>query len=208
MVTCWGSSFQLGPGVDYYTTNSTDNEKCPCKVPYAMIGVNPKKSDATTKVGVDIYPINVNFGSGSPLFQGSANVSKTIKSPLFQADSNYGMGGAAKQDQDAMFRAQFWGYLHSSGDTNYNVVLGSPSTGSTFGFKMPSNSATVCTASIYVLFHDGCGAVYCVTSGNQCVGPYFAVIDPNYFQVRDLCRRLWTLSLSIQLISRSSSLQT
>src|SRR5579872_6794201 len=151
-------------------------------VPYAMIGANPRKSDTTTSVGVNIYAMNVNFGAGVPKFDGSANVSSTIASPLFKADSNYGMGGAAKQYEDAMFRAEFWGYLQSSGDTNFNVALSTPSTGPTFSFSMPSNSGTECTSSLYVAFHDGCGAVYCVTSGNKCVGPFFAVIDPVFFQ--------------------------
>jgi len=147
-----------------------------------MIGTNPASTKKTTAIGVDLVPINVNFGvKVGSTFDGSSVVASTLNSPLFKANSNYGMGGAPTQYENAMFRAEFIGDLGGPNGASFNVLLGNPSTQSTFHFKMPSNTATVCTSSIYVQFHDGCGAVYnfCSTTGSC---QLMAVIDPNYFQ--------------------------
>jgi hypothetical protein len=180
-VACWSSSFTLPKSVDYYTTTSTSGQTCPCVVNYAIIGTNPQSSDKTTTVPVNMIPISVNFGGQAITLDGSSDVASTVTSPLFQTDSNYGMGGANLQFNDAMFRAQFWGTIQRTRHTGFNVVLGNPNVGSTFSTTLPANTAPVCTSTTTTAFGDGCGAVYdfCGATSCQLVG----VIDPTYFEL-------------------------
>ncbi|MHB8567525.1 MAG: hypothetical protein ACYC7D_13675 [Nitrososphaerales archaeon] len=176
LIPCWSSSFYLPSSVPFYVTNSSDNENCPCVVPFAMVGANPNSSGTTTNVPVDIYSITVSLGKTT--FKVTSDVKKVIKSPLFKADSTYGMSGPKTQFENAMFRAQWWNDITTAGNTGFNVLLSPVSVGTASSVSVPPSSDSVCTSTQYTQFQDGCGQVYKINGGGK-----VAVVDPYYFQV-------------------------
>jgi len=107
--------------------------------PFEMIGTDPAKGSAVTKVPVKIIPVRANFGDGIELSASQtacgdtqSPISRTLKSPLFQnfpfRVGNTFVGNT--QYIDAFQRANFWTDVKTKAP-NYHVLL-SPSLSGTF----------------------------------------------------------------------------
>jgi hypothetical protein len=115
----WGSSFtDPTNGVTY---------------PYTMVGTNPYGAPVTTTVPSEIIPFKFNFSDGT-VMDGTADVSKTIASPIFSNYAHSLSGGDFTQTGDAIYRAQW-----NKSSSGYHVRLGTPTVYPTQTFDVPAN---------------------------------------------------------------------
>jgi hypothetical protein len=101
------------------------------KFPFAMIGTDPAKGSATTKVPVSVIPVQISFPNGthlSPLQIACGDTQSPLRrvlhSPLFN-DFAYHLGGTFvgnTQYMDAFQRANFWSDV-SRESPDYHVLL-------------------------------------------------------------------------------------
>jgi hypothetical protein len=119
----WGSSF----------TDPTNGQT----YGYTMVGTNPSRGNATTTVPTSIVPFRFVFSDGQ-VMDGTADVTKTIASPIFQAYTHPLSLNDHTQTVDAFYRAQ-WNKV----GTGYHVLLGQPQVYPTQTVVVPKNQGFV-----------------------------------------------------------------
>ena len=115
---------------------------------YTMVGANPATSNSTTTVPVAIIPVNVVIGRttyspSTTLSNGKTVIQNTIASPIYQSGITFQSGGQSMgntQYLDAFQRGNFWSSVHTN--TNYHLLLGSPTVMATQTLKPGSNAST------------------------------------------------------------------
>jgi hypothetical protein len=104
---------------------------------FVMIGPDPQTSNATTTIPLEVVPViftypnfgNAKFNPKKDTYSNGQTVLKNfLKSPLIASEVDFKSGGqdlGTTQYIDAYQRGNFWGRGVST-NTNYHVVLGSP----------------------------------------------------------------------------------
>ena len=102
---------------------------------FRMVGTNPTSGPSTTvravliplKITVQHNGSGVSFSPAHVLANGRTVTHNTVLSPIFDATTDYNLGGVdvgTTQYLDAYQRANFWSGV--SGNTGYHVLLGGP----------------------------------------------------------------------------------
>lgn len=112
--------------------------------PFRMIGTDPAKGSATTRVKLEIIPLDLTFADGTELSatqtacgDTQTPVARILQSPLFQSFP-FTVGGTLignTQYEDGFQRANFWSTV-STISPNYHVLL-APTTGATQSITLP-----------------------------------------------------------------------
>lgn len=100
--------------------------------PFTMVGTDPASSGATTTVPTVIIPFRFVLPDGSVL-DGTDKVQNVLDSPNL---NDYAYTSGNTQFADAVQRAEFWPSVQN---TNYHVLLGTPTVMPTQTFNVPSN---------------------------------------------------------------------
>ena len=127
----WSSSFKNGTHTDNFT----------------MVGTNPATSNTTTTIPVYIIPVKIvvkgtTYDPGKVLSNGLTTITATTSSPVFQ-NVHWVQGGTdlgTTQYLDAYQRGNFWTNVMTN--TNYHVVLGTPTVLATQTLNVPTHQGT------------------------------------------------------------------
>jgi hypothetical protein len=125
---------------------------------FVMVGTDPSSTNTTTTVPVYIIPLKMVFTKGTKktifdpnkkIGTGLSAVQQTVASPIFQSSINYVQGGTdvgTTQYEDAYQRANFWTDVMTN--TDYHVLLGTPTVLPEITVSVPSADGTTGTSSI------------------------------------------------------------
>jgi hypothetical protein len=102
---------------------------------YQMVGTNPFRSGATTRIANEIVPLRFVFADGS-VFNAGTIVGAAVRSPIWQRAAFL---SGFTQYGDAIQRAEFWRHLHPG----YHVLLARPTVFPTVTIDVPANQGTV-----------------------------------------------------------------
>jgi len=137
----WNGSFS------YHGTNN-----------FVMVGTDPSSTNVTTTIPVYIIPLKIVYKKGTKsktfdpnhvLSTGNTVIQQTVASPLFQSSIDYVQGGTdlgATQYEDAFQRGNFWTDVMTN--TNYHVLLGTPTVLPTLTVNVPTGDGTTGTSQI------------------------------------------------------------
>lgn len=124
---------------------------------FVMVGTDPSATNVTTTVPVYIIPVKFGFTKNSKNYifdptkaigSGLSAVNQTLASPIFQSSIDYVQGGTdigTTQYEDAFQRGNFWTDVMTN--TDYHVLLGTPTVLPTLTIKVPTADGTVGTSS-------------------------------------------------------------
>ncbi|HEY1961801.1 MAG TPA: hypothetical protein VGG69_05250 [Rhizomicrobium sp.] len=119
-------------------------------ISFTMVGPNPATSNATTTIPVVVVPVQIVFppDEGHKRFDPSRHVVSStgrtvlqlaLRSPLFRSNVRFVQGGVnlgKTQYIDAFQRGNFWRFVKTN--SNYHVLLGSPTVLDKLVFTVPS----------------------------------------------------------------------
>jgi len=122
---------------------------------FTMVGTNPASSNVTTTVPVFIIPIRLGYklSTGNKIFDpnhklsnGQTVIQNVVASPIFTSSVDFVQGGTdlgTTQYIDAYQRGNFWTNVMTN--TNYHVLLGTPTVLPSQTLVVPASKGTVTT---------------------------------------------------------------
>lgn len=128
------------------------------KTNFVMVGTDPSATNVTTTVPVFIIPMKLEFVSGTKTYlfdptKATGNtlspLNRTRVSPIFRSSIDYVQGGTdlgTTQYEDAFQRGNFWTNVMTNSD--YHVVLGTPTVLTPLAIKVPAGQGTVGSSSV------------------------------------------------------------
>lgn len=122
--------------IPFWTSSFTYNGTT---YPFQMVGTDPSAGSHTTTVPVVLLPLKITFSNGTTL-NGSTKVASTEQSPIFQA-AQFLSGNT--QYGDAIQRAEFWSIVNTANNSNYHVLLGTPTVHAPLTLKVPASKGKV-----------------------------------------------------------------
>jgi hypothetical protein len=124
---------------------------------FVMVGTDPSATNTATTIPVYIIPVKFGFTKGTTtkvfdptkaIGSGLSAVNQTLASPIFQSSIDYVQGGTdlgTTQYEDAWQRGNFWTDVMTN--TDYHVLLGTPTVLPTLTVKVPAADGTTGTSS-------------------------------------------------------------
>ncbi len=124
---------------------------------FVMVGTNPSSTNVTSMIPVYIIPLRFGFVKGTtktifdptkPIGTGDSAVNQMLASPIFQSSIDYVQGGTdlgTTQYEDAWQRGNFWTDVMTN--TDYHVLLETPTVLPTLTVKVPTGDGTTGTSS-------------------------------------------------------------
>jgi hypothetical protein len=160
----------LATGLAFYTANYLAFGAFP--LPFNIVGTDPSLGANTTTIPTVLVPLKFIFpNAGNPTLDGTNVLAATQNSPIFLT-ADYMAGSVdlgITQYGDALQRGEFWNLPGFS--TNYHVLLGTPSIGTTVTVNVPAG-----TGNAFALSNGGFMGVLDTAYFDQLL----ATLIPNY----------------------------